>query len=169
MEPDEESGQAIATRAGMAYTPAWRHGMSIRLGGYYFEGPFEEIDALRDATGVYAVLAVRGNAWREEVAYRMVDVREAEVVKLHAAAPDRIQRWAEECRAGSSIHFAVLYTPGRDEIERQIIELELRNLYRPPCGNRHNNIWALRACWSKLRAERERVRPRRWGEIEFET
>lgn len=103
--------------------------MSILLGGYSFDGPFEEIESLVNAAGVYAVLL-----WRDGK-HHMVDVRESADVKRHASSPELIQLWADECGVGASIHFAVLYTPGRDEIDRQGIELRLRDQCAPSCGN----------------------------------
>lgn len=63
--------------------------MSINIGGYNFEGPFNNSDSLRSQSGVYVILgsnAGNGN-------WNVVDVGESEDVKTRVASHDRADCW----------------------------------------------------------------------------
>ncbi len=100
--------------------------MSIRLGQFLFDGPFENADPLENRPGVYAALH-----WRDGK-YQVLDVHESSHVKKHATSPVLYQLWADTCGSDPTIHYAVLYTT-RDETGRREMERVLRKFYDPPC------------------------------------
>ena len=100
--------------------------MSITIGRYQFEGPYDNTGPLRDRGGVYAILC-RGNS-----THHVTDIGESATVKTRIEHHDRRQCWIGNCR--SSLLVAVLYTLGLQQPGRQAIEQELRTQYNPPCG-----------------------------------
>lgn len=100
--------------------------MAIQIGNYNFEGPFGSLDALRNASGVYAILGC--NSPQQ---YVVVDVGESATLKNRIAGHDRQGQW-KGCGYGT-LFAAAHYT---DASTRMRIERELRAIYNPPCGLR---------------------------------
>lgn len=104
--------------------------MSITIGDYNFEGPYFDTNSLFKRSGVFVILGKNapGNDWQP------VDIGAGEDVR------DRVQNhgldicWSSQ--GYRTLVAAVLYCeePLRDEIA-----LELRELYRPPCGRDAGN------------------------------
>lgn len=101
--------------------------MSITIGNYSFEGPFGNIAALRNISGVYAILSRRSHADR----YTVIDVGEAGWIQDRVANHDRRDQWSHYSQGNLAV--AALYC---DEPARMRIERELRVQFKPVCGER---------------------------------
>jgi hypothetical protein len=100
--------------------------MAIQIGNYNFEGPFGTLDALRNASGVYAILG--SNSPQE---YVVLDIGESATLKDRIAGHDRQGQW-RACGYETLLAAAhYTYADARMRIER-----ELRAIYSPPCGLR---------------------------------
>lgn len=100
--------------------------MAITIKGYKFEGPYSNKSSLEDKSGVYVIL----DYYNDE--YYILDVGESATVMSRVETHER-----EDCWKGNSngtIKYAVFYTPNRQQIGRQEIEIEIRNGYDMPCG-----------------------------------
>lgn len=100
--------------------------MSITIGQYTFEGPYDNTGPLEDRSGVYAILCVRDNK------YRVVDVGESAQVKTRVENHERKACWMRNC--SGSLMVAVYYTPHLQSSGRVSVEQEIRAQYNPPCG-----------------------------------
>lgn len=100
--------------------------MTIQIGRYNFEGPFDTLDGLPNASGVYAILGRNASG-----GYDMIDIGESATLKDRIATHDRKDQWAR--RGHPTILAAAYYS---DAHSRMHIEQELRALYNPPCGLR---------------------------------
>lgn len=100
--------------------------MSIQIGDYNFEGPYNSGLELREQSGVYAVLRPR-TADR----YDVIDVGESGAVRSRVTNHDRAEQWRRHAPAGYG--FAAYYCDGR---QRLAIEQSLRARFQPPCGDR---------------------------------
>jgi len=103
--------------------------MSIKLGNYYFDGPFNRVEELEDRAGVYAILDKRGNG-----IFQVLDIGESANVKTRVENHDRDLCWYF-FRQGEIV-YAAYYTPHMHQAGRIIIEQELRDMYNPVCGIR---------------------------------
>lgn len=105
--------------------------MSITIGDYNFEGPYFDTNSLFNRSGVFVILGKNapGNDWHP------VDIGSAEDLK------DRVQNYGLDICWSSqgyrTLVAAVLYC---EELLRQEIELELREIYHPPCGGNNKNM-----------------------------
>ena len=106
--------------------------MSITIGNYSFEGPFNNASYLKDKPGVYAILC------RNNGKYHPVDLGESETVKSRVENHDRLSCWKRNCNGNGTLTVAVLYTSNgqQNTPNRQQIEQEIRNQYNFPCGER---------------------------------
>ena len=94
--------------------------MSIKIGDYNFEGPYnypDDIDALKDNTGVYVILE------ESEGKYSILDLGESAQVKTRIENHDRSSCWEEKSKG--TLYVAVFYTlnkqpPGRMELEQEL-------------------------------------------------
>ena len=102
--------------------------MSIKIGNYTFEGPYNNTSSLQDKSGVYVILC-QGNP-----NYKVVDIGESATVKSRIEEHDRKDCWKRNC--SSTLEVAVLYTPNARQTGRMTIKQELRDRYKPPCGQR---------------------------------
>jgi hypothetical protein len=102
--------------------------MTINIGKYTFEGPYTKTGELLDRSGIYAILCHSGQS------YNLVDVGESATVKSRVENHDRKDCWKRNC--SSTLEVAVLYTPNAQQSGRMAIEQELRDQYKPPCGQR---------------------------------
>ena len=101
--------------------------MSISVGDYVFEGPYNSTENLKNNSGVYVIVCKR---WEE---YYLIDVGESKEVKNRIENHDRVECWKKNC--DSELMVAVLYTPNKQKHGRMEIEQEIRNIYDIPCGN----------------------------------
>jgi hypothetical protein len=100
--------------------------MSIQIGSYNFEGPFTKEAQLRAVSGVYAILGrTTGSQWR------VVDIGEAGDVYQRVSTHDRAPCW--RARGYGELAAAALYV---SEVQRMLIERQLRGQFNPPCGER---------------------------------
>jgi hypothetical protein len=104
--------------------------MTIEISGYEFSGPFSDTSSLEDRSGVYAILTPTGNS-----KYKVVDVGESATVKTRVENHDRNPCWQRNANKGG-IQCAAHYTPGLHQAGRRKIEQEIRDQYKPPCGDR---------------------------------
>lgn len=102
--------------------------MSIKIGNYTFEGPYTKVESLQDKSGVYVILCHNSQN------YNVVDVGESATIKSRIENHDRKDCWKKNC--SSTLEVAVLYTPNMQQAGRMGIEQELRDQYKPPCGQR---------------------------------
>lgn len=103
--------------------------MSIRIGGYHFEGPYTDTSLLRYEQGVYSILDKRSDG-----KYYVVDVGESESVRTRIENHDRSDGWKRSQQGALTV--AVLYTLGMNGERRRAIESALRDQYSPACGVR---------------------------------
>jgi hypothetical protein len=102
--------------------------MSIKIGNYSFDGPYDNSAILTDNSGVYAILYKSGSG------YSLVDIGESATVKSRIDNHDRKDCWSRN--SVGTLYVAVLYTPHKQQSGRMEIEQELRKEYNPPCGKR---------------------------------
>jgi len=103
--------------------------MSINVGNYTFDGPFDNTAALQDRSGVYVILDLRSDG-----KYYIVDVGESSQVKTRVENHERKDCWQRNGQGNLTV--AVLYTPNLQQPGRAAIEKEIRMQYNPPCGDR---------------------------------
>lgn len=101
---------------------------SIKIGKYEFAGPFSSLDNIEDRSGVYAVLDQVGTQ------YYLIDVGESATVKTRLSNHDRKNCWFSN-RKGILV-YAVYYTSNLQQSGRMLIEQEIRQQYKLPCGQR---------------------------------
>ena len=99
---------------------------TIRIGRYTFEGPYYTTGMLEDRAGVYAIHCERDGK------YYLIDVGESATVKSRVESHDRKTCWSRNC--GETITYAAYYTPNTQQPGRRAIEQEIRNQFKPPCG-----------------------------------
>ena len=109
-------------------SPLREESMSITIGNYVFDGPFLNVESLKDWPGVYAILCCSTYSWE------VIDIGESFNVKTRVSSHDRKDCWEHHC--GNTIKYAVYYTSPIDQAGRKIIEQELRRRYNPVCGDR---------------------------------
>ena len=100
--------------------------MSIRIGNYDFEGPFMSTSSLKSQSGVYAILG--RNSVNED--WNVVDIGESGDVKKRVENHNRKNCW--EAQNYTILNCAAYYC---NIIARHSIEKELRNIFKPPCGD----------------------------------
>jgi len=98
--------------------------MSIKISGYVFEGPYESTELIKDESGVYVILCQK-----KDNVPTVIDIGESSEIKTRIDNHDRIKCWGDNC--SFTICIAVYYTT---EIQRMLIEKQLREEYEPPCG-----------------------------------
>lgn len=102
--------------------------MSITLGKYQFDGPYDNTASLQDRSGVYVILCHRDKQ------NFVIDVGESATVKSRVENHDRKDCWQRNCKGNLTV--AVLYTPSLQSAGRVAIEQEIRRQYNPPCGKK---------------------------------
>ncbi len=102
--------------------------MSITIGKYTFEGPYENTDNIADKSGVYAIHCYLNKE------YYLIDIGESAKLKTRIDFHDRRDCWTLNC--SGKLTFSVLYTPNAQQSGRKKIEQKLRDQYNPPCGER---------------------------------
>ena len=99
--------------------------MTVKIGDYAFDGPFNSADSIEDKSGIYAVLH-----YKEGKCY-LLDIGESSQMKKVIEEHDR-KEW--EKNSDGAIEYSVYYTPELKEDDRKEIEAKIRATYRPPCG-----------------------------------
>ncbi len=100
--------------------------MTISIINYTFDGPFSSVNDLKNQSGVYVILGDHGAGNRQ-----VVDVGESNDVKTRVSNHDRANCWKRQ--GYSKLTVAALYT---NEARRMEIESQLREHFKPPCGDR---------------------------------
>lgn len=103
--------------------------MSINIGKWTFEGPYQDTSKLQDRSGVYVILCLTADQ-----KYYVIDVGESAQVKTRVENHDRQDCWSRNC--SGTLYVAFLYTPNLQQPGRSAIEQEIRWRYNPPCGQR---------------------------------
>jgi hypothetical protein len=98
--------------------------MSVRIGRFDFEGPFDSPENLKSDPGVYAVISTfRGRS-------SVLDVGEGGNVRESVTTSDRHNHWLDVSRnQGGELLFAANYTPGLEGKSRKLIEQEIRTQF----------------------------------------
>ncbi len=102
--------------------------MAISVDKYSFEGPYSSTDKLEDNSGVYAIHC------NKDSKYYLIDIGESATVKTRVVNHDRNDCWTKNC--GGTLTVSVLYTPNLQQTGRREIEQELREKYKPKCGEK---------------------------------
>lgn len=102
--------------------------MTLSIGRYQFEGPYQDIGALKDRSGVYVILDQNTDG------YYPIDVGGSSEVKTRIENHDREECWQRN-RQGT-LNVAVCYTPNFHQSGRVAIEQEIRDQYGFACGVR---------------------------------
>ena len=102
--------------------------MTIQLGKYNFEGPFDTTSDLREQSGVYAILGGNGNGSEQ---WKIVDIGESEGIRSLVENQDHANCWKRQQhpRLTCAEHDC-------NELVRVRIEQTLRAEFNPPCGDR---------------------------------
>lgn len=104
--------------------------MSVALGKYTFDGPFNSTAFLEDRAGLYAILTPVGANQ-----FRVVDIGESASVRTRVERHDRSD-CSRRNASRDGLCVAVRYTPYAQQAGRVEIESELRQQYSPACGIR---------------------------------
>lgn len=100
--------------------------MTVFIGGYSFDGPYDSPSKFDAAAGVFVVHTGEGG---EAV---VVDVDEAEDVRTAAEVHPRMPCWQQNVKGPA--RFSVLYTYRFSEEERRYVVRDVRKVYEPLCG-----------------------------------
>lgn len=100
--------------------------MSLQIGWFSFDGPFETTSELKRESGVFAVLAeIDGR-------YDMLDIDEGEDLRKAAEEHERRSCWTEH--AGGPLRYVVYYLPADTPEAREKIVREVRMQYKMTCS-----------------------------------
>jgi hypothetical protein len=99
--------------------------LTVKIGDYAFDGPFESTDSIENKSGIYAVLH-----YKEGKCY-LLDVAESSRMKKEIEEHDR-KEWEKNSK--SAIEYSVYYTPRLRKDDRKEIATKIRAAYMPPCG-----------------------------------
>lgn len=102
--------------------------MSIALRNYQFDGPFGNVESLRNSSGVYAILT-KGPY---DSSYTVIDIGESGDLRTRISCHDGKDCWTRN-QLGTGVFVAVYYC---NQADRCRIEAELRFAYSPVCGVR---------------------------------
>jgi hypothetical protein len=103
--------------------------MAFKRWGYTFDGAYASPSQLEAGAGIYLVWCRMGERWS------VIDVGEAGDVRQRVENHERKSCWERNCRGGA-LRYAVYYMPGARQFDRIVVEGEIRNAARPPCGER---------------------------------
>ena len=101
--------------------------MTVKIGGYEFEGPYDNPTKLDNDAGLYAILDRRGDTCA------LLDVGEAAMVKTKVQNHNRKSSW-QLARQGT-MSYAALYVPRETQDGRRRIEKKIRSQYDVACGS----------------------------------
>ncbi len=87
---------------------------------YLFKGPLDIVN-IENRSGVYVIIC---NS-------KVIDVGESKEIKTRLEDHDRKDCWKKLC---IEIHYYVHYTINAQKSGRMEIEQEIREFYKPPCG-----------------------------------
>lgn len=102
-----------------------RLSMSITIGNYTAEGPFNNVGNLLARSGVYVILGRSGQAAN----WNIVDVGESGNLHDRVTNHDRTPCW--QGQGHGELAVAAIYADARNRMQ---IEHQLRTQYAPPCG-----------------------------------
>ena len=101
--------------------------MTIPIGWFSFDGPFESPDQIEAKAGVFVVLAAA-----EGGKFTMLEIDQAEDISAGLTTHERKNCWEENKDCG--LQYAVMYTPDLSDESRQLIVKEIRMEYVMPCS-----------------------------------
>jgi len=102
--------------------------MTIKVGKYTFNGPYEDPSKLSPKSGVYAIHCKKNDK------YYLIDVGESHDVNDRVEKHDRKDCWNREC--DDTLTYSEYLTPNLQQPSRIEIEKEIRAQYDPPCGKK---------------------------------
>jgi len=100
--------------------------MTIKIGDYTFNGPYEDPSKLSSKSGVYAIHCEKDSK------YFLIDVGESGDVKDRVEKHDRKDCWKKEC--STTLTYSEYLTPNLQQAGRKKIEQAIRAKFNPPCG-----------------------------------
>lgn len=101
--------------------------MTIQIGSYNFDGPFDNTSSLRKQSGVYAILGRNAATDR----WIVMDIGESMDLQDRVINHDRKDCWGRQ--RYQQVQVGVLYCDGQARIR---VEQQLRAQFNPPCGER---------------------------------
>ena len=101
--------------------------MSITIGWFSFDGPYDTLAEIKEIPGVFTILSQE-----EDRKFMMLDIGEGESVRSVIENHPNSKCWRENCWA--KLHYAVFYTMNATRRERVKIATEIRLQYTMPCG-----------------------------------
>ena len=99
----------------------------ITVGGYPFQGPYNDTKYLENRPGLYAIHV------QQEEELTLVDVGESAAVQDGVRDHARNSCWMERSHGGLIV-FSVFYTPNLAEESRAAMARLIRETTKPPCG-----------------------------------
>ncbi|MGH8104628.1 MAG: hypothetical protein ACREJQ_08920 [bacterium] len=100
--------------------------MTVYIGGYSFDGPYDTPGKFESVAGVFVVHTGEGDG------AVVVDVDEGEDVREAVEAHPRMSCWQQHVHGPA--RFSVLYTWQFSKEERLYVVRDVRKVYTPPCG-----------------------------------
>ncbi|MBZ0264402.1 hypothetical protein K8I28_07010 [bacterium] len=101
--------------------------MSIEIGWFNFDGPYEHIEDFPDAPGVFVVLCKSGDS-----GFVVIDVDEGADIKQAIATHERRECWKDNC--WGKYFYAAIYPKDSTNSDRLKLAREIRMQYHIPCG-----------------------------------
>ena len=97
--------------------------------GHTFDGPYLYSDSLQPLSGVYVIMERRGpDQWR------CLDVGESGDVRGRLSHHERADQWQQACKG--VMYFCATYTFGLSPFRRRLLEVMIRQVEKPYCGDR---------------------------------
>jgi len=100
---------------------------TITVGGYPFQGPFNDTKYLENRPGLYAIHV------QQDEDYTLLDVGESAAVQDRVRDHERKSCWMEHTHGGLIV-FSVFYTPDLAEESRAAMSRLIRETTQPACG-----------------------------------
>jgi hypothetical protein len=101
--------------------------MAINIKDLKFDEPIKSMDELKDKPGIYVILC------KIDKKYYILDVGESEPVKSSIKNDDRKENWKKQVQ--TELSYVVMYTPDKNQAERNALEKQIRYHYNVPEGN----------------------------------
>ncbi len=101
--------------------------LTIKIGGYQFDGPYTSMKKLENKAGIYVVHTYINKK------YYIIDIGESAMIRDRMKGHERMKCWLKYSGDGT-IAIAVHYTTHWSQDGRSKLAKKLRNRFDPPCG-----------------------------------